>query len=917
MALTSGTPRPRTLLWLLVGPLVGLAALAAFRLETPWRRAQAAYFDAVLEASRAELAVLRARRGDDLKFLEGEVQVARDRLPAAELDEAERRLRALERKLRRAAPGREAESFRELVRAQTGVVDELLAEVREAEDELAEARAPLAELEQRIEALDGVGGWLRRMPVLRALGSGVEMRELIPSSPLAWPEGSAEGRPERCITCHLSMDPSLRAPSPGTVRALGTPSADDRWGALWAPHPSPDLFVAAGSHHDVLDFGCTSCHGGDGFATDYVAAGHGPRRAQAPRPILAGARVESACVACHDAPWLPGAPVAEAGRGLARSMACAACHETGRPDLEPQVPSLADLPETRRPEWVRSFLATPSSARLSFMPHFWDDADPVEARLEIEALVSWLYESRLFESRPEEQPRADADAPGPDPDAAEAGRRRFHDLGCGACHVIEAGAPGAGVRREQFLGTQRLRGPSLASFGREIRPGVVETLLEGHRPAYAWRDGEVRELAAFLSSLQGSWPEDGEAVAVGSQEGRAGLLDDLLRRRLAEWITEEEAAAWLDRLDRTRSMQEEAVDDATRLLGALAARRYRCGSCHGLPAAAASRLAELDERLGADPRGPAPSLETVGERFAGRPFGGKSSAWPQGSADWPHPLASASASASMQRIGASSDPTLPRWRLAPAESEALAVQLAGWRERSFRGQRESGSEGRDAMARHGCRACHSLAEETPVDLFAGRSMAPPSLAQAGEKLRGQWIFRHLDEPATTAVRPWTVLRMPRFDLTDAERSAIAEFFAHRAGVAVLAPEPSTLRAGAAEERMLGEAVFGLLLCDSCHGEAAAMRAPDYGKSGDRLRLDWLRRRLLAPPAVSGMPVPFPLRDGSPDATYLLATLDAPMFRVHRERLERFFVARDDLERAFDDPEAVADALARHVLARDP
>lgn len=878
MALNLEPPRARTGGLL----LVGLLCLVAWRVETPWRRLQATYFDRLLETSQRELAVLRSESAEDLRFLEGEVSVARDRLRTGEVAESERRLLALERKLRRTTPRREKEGLREMIDAERQRRDDLRAEVEGAELALRSARAPIDRLEARVDSLAGVRGWLRRVPVLRFLGAGVGLRESVPMR---------TGRPERCVSCHLSMSsPIASEPELAAAAASVGQSLDEGWSRLFAPHPLPDLHLTADSRHPAAEFGCTSCHGGDGLATDFAAAGHRPpdeatasrwRRqwgwrpstaSQAPRPILAGPRVESACVRCHDAPWLPSAPVQEAGRLLARFMACAACHETGRPDLQPAAPSLQDLARHKHRGWVATFLAQSSLWKPSFMPHFWDGVGPAERDAEIAAVVAWLW-----------QAAGDVGAAGDDSaempaelvEAQVAGQQLWHELGCAACHVMEAE-----VRRWQLLGSQRLRGPSLAALADEARPGAIGDLLRGHDPEYDWRPGEVPALTAYLSTLRRTEP-------VGASNADASVpaevRDELLRRRLLEVTTHEDAAAWLGRLDdEARSL----------LLGRLAIRRYRCGSCHLLPKAPPVGPAVLPDLPAAS------SLSQVGERFRGA-----SALWPSGDvASWPH--------------ADEQGRNLPSWRLATEEAEALAVQLAGWRRATglvTEATVADAESGRAVVARYGCRACHALTDhDEPMDAFGLRG-APPSLARAGEKLRIDWIFRHLDDPSATALRPWAGLRMPRFALTPSERSAVAEYFARRTDMSVLSPD---VGAALAAERALGEAVFQVLLCDSCHGEDAVTRAPDYGVAGRRLRASWLRDWLLHPHAGASMPAPFPPRGGRPDASYLLDALDAPMFEVHRNRLERFFPDRDELERVFDDPATVADALALHLLTLD-
>lgn len=56
-----------------------------------------------------------------------------------------------------------------------------------------------------------------------------------------------------------------------------------------------------------------------------------------------------------------------------------------------------------------------------------------------------------------------------------------------------------------------------------------------------------------------------------------------------------------------------------------------------------------------------------------------------------------------------------------------------------------------------------------------RSALPPPLLREGERVQPQWLFRFLRDPYP--VRPWTVLRMPKFNMTDDEARALVEYFA--------------------------------------------------------------------------------------------------------------------------------------------
>lgn len=71
-----------------------------------------------------------------------------------------------------------------------------------------------------------------------------------------------------------------------------------------------------------------------------------------------------------------------------------------------------------------------------------------------------------------------------------------------------------------------------------------------------------------------------------------------------------------------------------------------------------------------------------------------------------------------------------------------------------------------------------LAKVNPVrygDYKNGRAAGPPPLLREGEKAQPSWLFQFLRNP--TAIRPFTVLRMPRFNMSDDEAMALVNYFA--------------------------------------------------------------------------------------------------------------------------------------------
>lgn len=125
---------------------------------------------------------------------------------------------------------------------------------------------------------------------------------------------------DRCVSCHLGVDDPRMADRP----------------LPYAVHPGSLLTT-----HDPARFGCTSCHGGQGRATEANAA-HG-RVAHWGRPLIEKTFLHSSCSACHAdadllaegerelpaptiAAELQGSALLARGKRLFQEKGCLGCH---------------------------------------------------------------------------------------------------------------------------------------------------------------------------------------------------------------------------------------------------------------------------------------------------------------------------------------------------------------------------------------------------------------------------------------------------------------------------------------------------------------------------------------------------------------------------------------------------------------
>lgn len=264
---------------------------------------------------------------------------------------------------------------------------------------------------------------------------------------------------DRCITCHVGMDEY-------TNPTLKNEFTEHPYKA----HPKVDEALV--KKHGFTKFGCTSCHSGQGLATQKDAA-HG-WVAHWEKPMLKGPHIQGSCVKCHgDFETLKGAEVAAKGRQLFKKHGCYGCHSIngwgGVASVD--LGDIADKPferiqgynfkkvrldgkelrnehhhyEWNIQNWILAHLVndpavvTPNDPFAKFnaepippsgMPDFTKEIDRAGADA-ITAYLSGLTKEELIPAR--------WYVPGPKgPEVAVTGKQVFDKYGCQGCHGLDA-----------------------------------------------------------------------------------------------------------------------------------------------------------------------------------------------------------------------------------------------------------------------------------------------------------------------------------------------------------------------------------------------------------------------------------------------------------------------------------------------
>jgi cytochrome c2 len=267
------------------------------------------------------------------------------------------------------------------------------------------------------------------------------------------------GRVDRCVTCHLGIDdPAFAAgKQPFTT------------------HPGRWLTT-----HPADRFGCTTCHDGQGEATDYRNAAHRSEPDIA-RPIRPIETIDANCGVCHRGTAPPEAPRLAEGRRLIAEVGCVSCHEIpGYEGMTFRGPVLDSITYKVRPNWLEGWLRDPKSyLPQSKMGNFRLSAD------EIAGLQAFLLTERT---------QTPLDSSGVDWNKADTakGRGLFGELRCVSCHAVN--------------GRGGTMGPELTHIGDKVRRAwLFSYLKDPHRVQpdtpmlqYRLRDDELRDLTAFL-----------------------------------------------------------------------------------------------------------------------------------------------------------------------------------------------------------------------------------------------------------------------------------------------------------------------------------------------------------------------------------------------------------------------------------
>lgn len=680
------------------------------------------------------------------------------------------------------------------------------------------------------------------------------------------------GRVDRCHTCHLGID------------RAGFEKVEP---AVYRTHPLRRTLLR---YHPADKFGCTICHDGQGRATyvkravfsDEVVAdfphapeGHTFHAHYWERPVLTGPDEkgapdwyrESTCQNCHVEQWdlrsnipcetdvdcpdkltcgvppaMPGAAAPSAngtpqkvcldpaterpvlwdlaphlarGKKVIEELGCYGCHPIAGYESKPKpAPDLRRAASKIDPAWMIEWIKHPTGIRpATRMPNFYPEAlstegYPVTALLgpdgkpvdfkrrrdeESAALAAFL----LAKSEPFDLDRA------PPGDAAR-GKALFESVGCLGCHT------GLGDRNVEHKNraTHFDHGPDLGGIGSKTTADWLYTWLMNPKrynptarmPNLRLATEEAADLAAFLAAQKDA--KRSFALPPGFDPTNAAL-----------------------------------IEQGQKIVG-----ERGCFGCHLIAGF------EATPGIGVE-------LSEFGAKTVDRlDFGDYVTdhdlmTWDR----WTYHKLKRPRVYRYERV----DTSMPQHDLTDEEIWSVMTVLRGMRGAEFvgplavklDGAGKARERGRELVRFYNCHGCHTvdgrdgdIRQIYPGDMA---TFAPPNLLGEGAKTQPAWLFGFLKN--VVPLRPWLSIRMPTFDLSDEQATALTGMFSALDGAEYPYRYYGDTRLEGAPREVAQQLFYEDFKCTSCHlvGEKtltpdeAAKAAPNLQLAKQRLRGEWI------------------------------------------------------------------------------
>ena len=682
-------------------------------------------------------------------------------------------------------------------------------------------------------------------------------------------------RVDRCVTCHQGVE---RADLEGVENPHGA-------------HPRLALFVASDSPHPLEEFGCTSCHGGRGRATDFFGTVHVPDSSEQEHdweerlgwkeyhlweePMHPLRYAEAGCFQCHSGQTqISGAVQLNYGLALVEQAGCYSCHEIDSYERSVQRgPSLRRVAAKISPEFAFQWIKDPAGFRAqTWMPSYFgqsNNSDPDTAARsdqEVRAMVSYLFANSAG------YPMQSIPVAG---DGAR-GEELVASVGCMACHQAADETTGSDTRMVTSI--QELRrqfGPNFQGLGSKTSAQWVYNWLKNpssyhpgtRMPSLRLTDQEAADITAYLMGSTDTAFANRPVPAVDEAIVDAIALDFL--SNTAPMITAREQLSGMSRGEKLEYAGE-------RLIG-----QYGCYACHDIAGF------EGTQPIGTE-------LTDIGRKALHQFDYGFLDIEHSRTSWWTAKLTDPRIFDTHRDLTPLLKSRMPNFRFTDQQVEAMVTALAGFVEinpantlvvpRTPRNLRIE--QGQHLVRQMNCQGCHiiegdggAVVERVAdwLERFEGRdaadaatlaaSFSPPNLLGEGRKVQTDWLFAFFHEPSP--IRPWLRMRMPSYGMTAEQRNGLIAYFtalddADYPFAEAVEPDLTQDELDAALT-MFSPQYFN---CTTCHIQGdrfppgtADRWAPNFALAAERLRPEWIIDWLANPQSLmpgTRMPAFYPL-----------------------------------------------------------
>lgn len=753
---------------------------------------------------------------------------------------------------------------------------------------------PVKEIGKKIEALQKpevdamakVDAIKTRVPEI----SQIVVNDFGKGGNIAW------GRVDRCLTCHVSnnrpgfedvtksfgltvvtdkaaMD-KLVAEKPEMKDWVVTERQKKYLTTMYGTHPKQELLAK----HPTEQYGCTSCHGGDGRGLNLNKKdvfGHGDKahafHHHAMEPLLRGKQMESNCLACHSGKMqIQYGENISKGAELFVQLGCQNCHAVDGYDKLYRVgPELNKVAQKVTKSWLVDWIKNPHNYMPNTrMPNFGLKDDDVAA------IASYLTAN----SGPHRLKKAYSGG------NVQNGEKLFNSVGCIGCHSAQ--------NDPQTYATRALRGPNLSRLSAKMTSAAwvydwiknPKNYSEHARmPNLRLKDSEAADITAYLWTQSPGYkaelekraedlakkvnPADKDKVALGQKlVNQRGCYSCHLMKGLEEGerigpnLTAEALKEGFE-FDFGDSLKDGYTFNDVYGRKVYVAHLEELKSAHHLGETAGESTTAINARAkeifsALDPEGikGADAVTNIQEEHW--------QSWIRNKLKFPMEM----------YAHERADLKMPNFDLSDDELDSLLVFLKGLTNRkvgyvfnaSMRERNQRIIAGEQILAEKNCLACHSVYTSwdnanqkhlgfggeinDKIDAASHKDMNsglfPPDLTHVGEKIRPEWLTEYLADPSLS-YRLAVAARMPTFGFDDDQINVLVQYFAALSGRSPVLKDTdyklnqTYVQAG----KLLAD---GKLICNTCHfidgrkpDTDPTAFAPEWKLMRERLQSDFI------------------------------------------------------------------------------